>query len=146
MVGAAIAVKVGNPLLAVPLAFASHFVMEMVPHWNPHINTEFKKFGKVTKKSTTIIVIDSIFALLSGSFIAWQALPDQALALTILACCLASILPDLIEAPYFFLKFKSEAIKKWIVFQKSLQVDTTPFWGLLTQSVTILSVIWWLRS
>ena len=41
-VGAAIAASIPNPLIAIPLAFASHFALELVPHWNPHLNTELK--------------------------------------------------------------------------------------------------------
>lgn len=146
MVGAAIAVKIGNPFIAIPLAFASHFVLERVPHWNPHINTEFKKYGKVTKKSTIITAVDASLALLIGTGIAYSYLPNSALAFNILACSFASVLPDVIEAPYFFLKAKSNFIKRWIGFQKSLQVDTTPFWGILTQILAIVTTIWWLRS
>jgi hypothetical protein len=145
-VGAAIATKIPNPLIAIPLAFASHFVLEMVPHWNPHINTELKKFGHVTKKSTTIIIIDSTLALIFGSFIAYQALPNTGHAITILAASLASILPDLIEAPHFFLGMDSKFIPKWIAFQKIIQSDTTLFWGLLTQLSVIAAALLWLKN
>lgn len=50
LIGAAIATKVGNPFLAIPLAFASHFVLETVPHWNPHLNTETKKIRTSDQK------------------------------------------------------------------------------------------------
>jgi len=46
LAGAVIAAKVQNPFLAIPLAFASHFILEKVPHWNPHINAEMTKFGR----------------------------------------------------------------------------------------------------
>jgi hypothetical protein len=127
-VGVAIASKIPNPFIAVPLAFASHFVLEMVPHWNPHINT------------------DSTLALIFGSFVAYQALPNTGHAITILAASLASILPDLIEAPHFFLKMDSKFIPKWIAFQKIIQSDTTLFWGLLTQLATIGAAILWIRN
>ncbi len=146
MVGAAIAVKVGNPLLAIPLAFASHFVLEKVPHWNPHVNTELKKYGKVSRRSTIIATVDASLALLMGSYVALSFLPDTFMTLTVLAACFASVLPDLIEAPYFFLNFRSKAIARWVVFKKSLQADATPFWGLVTQIIAVVSSIWWLRS
>ncbi len=142
-VGAAIASQIPNPLISIPLAFASHFVLELVPHWNPHLNTELKKFGKVTDKSTKIVAIDVCLAIAVGSFVAYQALPDQGHAATILAASLASVLPDVVEAPYFFLKMKSKVIDKWIAFQKSLQNDTNIFFGLATQGVTILAALWW---
>jgi len=145
-VGAVIASKIPNPLIAIPLAFASHFILETVPHWNPHLNTETEKFGKPTKKSTIITIVDSTVALVSGSLIAWQALPNTNQAILILACCLASVLPDLLEAPYFFLKVRTAWVKKWIKFQKSLQNDTSFYWGFLTQTATILAAVLWLGN
>jgi hypothetical protein len=145
-IGAAIATKIPNPLIAIPLAFVSHFVLERVPHWNPHIVTETKKFGAPTKKSLTIIALDVTLALIVGSFIAWRALPDTGHAVTILGASFASVLPDLIESPYFFLKMRNKFLKNWIKFQKSLQVDTTPFWGIITQVLTIGAVILWLKN
>ena len=145
IVGAAIATKVVNPALALPLAFASHFVLEKVPHWNPHLNTERKKFGKPTTQSTTIVVIDAVTALFSGIFIASQALPDTGHALTILAACFFAILPDLIEAPYYYLNHTNDFIeKKWIPFKKSIQEDTGVLPGLLTQALTVVAAFWWI--
>jgi len=146
IVGAAIATKVVHPALAIPLAFASHFVLEKIPHWNPHLNTETEKYGAPTKRSTAIVIADASLALVSGSYIAYQALPNTALAITILVSCFASVLPDIIEGPYFFLKVRSEAIKRWIKFQKSIQVDTTIIPGLATQVLTIAAALWWIYS
>ena len=146
IVGAAIATKVVHPALAIPLAFASHFILERVPHWNPHLNTETEKYGAPTKRSTTIVILDASLALISGGYIAYRALPNTALAITILASSFASVLPDLIEGPYFFLKVRNETIKRWIKFQKSIQVDTDIVPGLLTQLATIAAALWWLFS
>jgi hypothetical protein len=145
-IGAAIAVAIPNPFVAIPLAFASHFVMEMIPHWNPHLNSETLKFGSPTKRSTVITSIDSTVALVSGSFIAYKFLPNIHQAILILACCFFAVLPDVMEGPYFFLHAKTEWIKKWIAFQKSLQCDTTAFWGILTQLIVIGTVILWLKK
>lgn len=143
-VGAAIATKIVNPFLAIPLAFGSHFLLERVPHWNPHLNTEIKKYGKVTRRSTQIIILDVILALMVGGFFAYRALPNTGHAVAILLASFAAVLPDVIEGPYFFLKMKSKFIDNWIKFQKSLQVDTDPIPGLATQLVTVLAVFWWL--
>jgi hypothetical protein len=145
-IGAAIATKIPNPFIAIPLAFLSHFVMEKVPHWNPHLVTETKKYGAPTKKSVIVIIIDVTLALGLGSYIAFQVYPDINHIVTIYLASFASVLPDLVEAPYFFLHWRNKFLKKWLTFQKSLQVDTTPFWGLLTQVVTIAAVFVWLRN
>jgi len=142
-VGAAIATKIPNPLISIPLAFMSHFVLERVPHWNPHLNTELKKHGKITKKSTYIVVADATVALAIGFFFASRAMPDGSHALTILATSMASVLPDVIEGPYFFFKAKSDFIKKWVKFQKSIQFDSRPLPGLLTQAVTVAIAFFW---
>lgn len=144
IVGAAIATKVVNPALAIPLAFASHFVLEQIPHWNPHLNTEKKKYGKPTSQTTWIVVVDVLASLAIGGYIASTALPNTAHATTILLACFASVLPDVIEGPYFFLNMKSKLMMRWINFQKSLQNDTGVIPGLVTQVVTSLAALWWI--
>ena len=145
LLGAAIAVKLGNPALSIPLAFASHFILERVPHWNPHLNAETDKYGKPTKNSTIIVVIDSSLALILGSAIAFSQ-PNTLMIINVLLSSFAAVLPDLIEAPYFFLKIRNnEYIKRWIRFQKGIQVDAPPFWGLLTQILTVAATFLWLK-
>jgi hypothetical protein len=146
VIGAVIATKVVNPLLAIPLAFLSHFPLEEVPHWNPHLNTEKRTYGHITAKSRNIIIGDVVLSLVLGGFIAYRALPNYSLSITILLSSLAAVLPDLMEGPYFFLNQKSEFITKWIKFQKSLQADTTVVPGLLTQVITIIAAFMWLLN
>lgn len=144
IIAAAIAAKIGRPELALPLALASHFVLDMVPHWNPHINQEVEKTGSVSKKSTVIIIIDSTVALFSGSYIAYQALPNYPLVLTILAASFLSVLPDLAEAPYFFMKLRSKIMGQWISSHRKFQSNAPVFWGLLTQILIVGACLWWL--
>jgi hypothetical protein len=144
--GAAIATKIPNPFIAIPLALASHFVLEKVPHWNPHLNTEKKRYGKITKKSTRIVIADASLALIVGSFIALRMLPDTGHTATILASCFIAALPDIVEGPYFFLNFQNKMLEKWVIFQKSIQVDTSIIPGLLTQITTLALSLWWVFS
>lgn len=146
VVAAAIAYKVANPALAIPLALGSHFVLEKVPHWNPHLNTEKKTFGKVTSQSTNIVIFDAVTSLLLGSYISTLVLPDATHALTIFLSCFVSVLPDVVEGPYFFLDMKNKAIEKWVAFQKSLQTDISILPGLTTQFLTTIAALWWIFS
>lgn len=144
VVGAAIATKVANPLLSIPLAFASHFVLEAIPHWNPHINTEMKNHGKVSVNSKKVIALDVGLSLISGFYIASLS-PTTTQAFVVLLACFAAVIPDLIEAPYYFWKSKSKFItKKWIPFKKSLQVDTGIIPGLITQVLVIVTCFYWI--
>jgi len=143
-VAAAIAAKIPNPFISLPLALASHFLLERVPHWNPHLNTEMKQYGKLTDKTKLIIAIDGFFALTLASIVAYSTLPDIKLALTVLASSFASILPDLLEGPYFFLGVKNKFLTWWLKSQKAIQVDASPFWGILTQIIVLTSTLVWI--
>ncbi|KKQ41054.1 MAG: hypothetical protein US60_C0047G0005 [Microgenomates group bacterium GW2011_GWC1_37_8] len=144
VVGAAIAFKVVNPALAIPLALGSHFVLEKVPHWNPHLNTEKNKLGKVSAQSTKIVIFDVILSLILGGSIAYMVLPNISHAITILISSFVAALPDIVEGPYFFLDMKSKFIERWIKFQKAIQVDTSLIPGLFTQAVTIVAAFLWI--
>jgi len=133
--GIAIAVAVPNPLISIPLAFASHFVLDMTPHWNPHLNTETKKYGYLTNKTLLIIGLDLACAAVLTAFVSKGNI-------NILLASFASILPDVVEGPYFLLGWKNEFVKKWISFQKSIQSDANIYWGLLTQILVILGALY----
>lgn len=146
IVGAAIAAKITNPLLSIPLAFGSHFILDMVPHWNPHINTELKNNGKVSKQSISIIVGDLVLAGASALAIAHSFSTGNANMAYIFAGGVAGIMPDVVEGPYFFLGWKNKLIKGWLSFQKSIQTDVSVVPGVLTQIATMIAAIWWLYN
>ncbi len=146
IVAAAIAYKLGNPALALPLSLGSHFILEKVPHWNPHLNTELRQHGRLTPLTMKIIYIDVLLALISGIVIASLTLPDVGKFLTILACCFLGILPDVAEAPYYLWHKKNELLEKLIKFQKSIQNDTTVVPGLITQLITISAAFVWILN
>jgi hypothetical protein len=144
MVGAAIATKIANPLLAIPLALGSHFLLERIPHWNPHLKTETDKYGKPTTQTTIITTVDAVTALISGSLIASRALPNTSHAITIFLACFFSVLPDLIEGPYFFMGVRNKWILSYIMWQKKIQEDAKLIPGLLTQIAIIRASLWWI--
>lgn len=141
LVGVAIATKIPNPIISIPLALASHFVLEGLPHWNPHLYTETEKYGQPTRKSTLFTAVDSSIALTTGSLIAFSHLPDLAFAFTIFFSAFAAVLPDVIEAPYLYLKYRKPWLKKYILWQRSIQADAQPFWGLFTQILIIIAAL-----
>ena len=144
IVGATIATKIPNPLIAIPLALASHFLLDSIPHWNPHLNTEIKKYGSVTKVTRNIVIVDVVTALISGFYIASLQMPDSIHAFTILLASFAAVAPDVVEGPYFFLNMKTKFIEKWIRFQKAIQNDAPIQFGMATQVVTVLACLWWI--
>lgn len=145
--GVAIATKFPNPFIAIPLSFASHFILDRVPHWNPHLYTETQKTGHPSLKSTIIGGTDIGIALIFGSFFAYKALPNTNLAILILASSFASVLSDVIKYPYYYFNFRPLWLKKWVDFERAMQVNSrSVFWGLVTQLIMIFASLLWLRS
>jgi hypothetical protein len=138
VIGATIATKVGNPFLALPLALLAHFLLDILPHWNPHIFTEMQATGKVSKKSVTIIIVDALLAFIIGLYMAFQFWPDTNRVILVLLGAFMGVVPDLIEAPYFFFHSKNELLLKLIKFQGKFQWKTSPFVGILTQIIVLL--------
>lgn len=146
VLGAAIATKIPNPFIAIPLAFVSHFVLDKVPHWNPHLYTETQKSGHPSKVSTAIAISDIGLSLIMGFWFAGRYLPDYQKSAIVLACCLASVAPDVVKYPYYYFKMRFKTLVAWVKFERSLQVDTSFYPGMLTQLLTILASIWWIKS
>lgn len=146
IVGAAIAAKVGNPALALPLALASHFIVDALPHWNPHLNRELKEHGRVTSRTTAFVAIDVVGSLIAGFTIASTVLPNITHFWVVILGAFLAVLPDVVEAPYFFLRKEYAFVGRLIAFQKSIQNDTLPLVGLTTQAVLVAAALWWVFS
>lgn len=138
LAGAAIATKIGNPLIAFPLAFLSNFLLDIFPHWNPHLGTEMKEYGKLTTKTKLIVFADSFLGLIVGLGLAFRFWPNLEKTLMVIIACFLAVLADLIEAPYFFLGYKHPLLQKLIKFQGKLQFNVS-FWpGIISQAIFII--------
>jgi hypothetical protein len=144
LTGIGIATNVANPFFAVPLSFLSHFALDKIPHWNPHFYTETMINGKPTKKSTNLAVADSLAALGVGLFFTYNSLPEPSQAVNVFLCSFASVLSDQIKIPYFYLGLRTGLLKKWVDFERSVQVDTDIYWGILTQLLVSFAALWWI--
>jgi len=146
LVGITLAVKLGNPLIALPLSLISHFVVDLIPHWNPSLYTEMKKYGQPTKKTTLIIIFDVLLSLSFGFWIASRFLPDYTKTVIILLAAFLAVFPDVIEGFYFYLGVKSKWLIRLVEFQHNHQGKAGFFLGSLTQLITILLALYILLS
>ena len=142
--GIAIAVKSGNPWVAIPLSLASHFLLAKVPHWNPHFYSETQKFGQPKKISTYIAIADEVIAIALTLFLAYKFMPDVNKSFLILVCSTLSVLPDQIKIPYFFYNIRFGLIKKWVDFERKIQIEIKPFWGIVTQICVVVASLFWI--
>ena len=143
LVGAAIATAIPDPRISLPLALASHFITDYVPHWNPHLNTELKTTGKVSTRSKIIVMADAGLALMVGTYLATRS---GHFVVVILACFLA-VAPDVAEIPYYFLGLKDIPwIKKLIDYQRAHQWNVPAFWGLVSQIIVCIIALYFTLS
>lgn len=85
LTGAAIGLAVQQPLLVVPLAFASHFVLDALPHFNH----PFYSLGH--KHAVKLYAVDALIALFGLSITMWLA---PHLLIPIALGALFAVLPD----------------------------------------------------
>lgn len=142
LVGIAIATRIPNPALAIPLAVGSHFVLDMLPHWNPHFFSETQKYGKPTKKSTNFASIEIIIAGIVSLVISLTQYPDIGKMLFFYTAAVAGMAPDLVKIPFFFLKQQKGILKRYVLMERSIQNDANPPLGIITQiAVAIVALI-----
>lgn len=141
---AAIATHIPNPTISLPLAFVSHFALDMLPHWNPQLNIDLKKHGKIAKNHNVLNFFDSGAALVLGSYLSLRVFPDYTHAVVIFIASFLAVFPDVIKIPYYYFKSKNKTLKRYIVADKKIQNNTTPFWGMLSQLLVTGVGLWWI--
>ncbi len=120
--------------ISLPLALVSHLLFDFFfPHWNPHIFTELKKFGKIQKSSLAIIITDCLTSIGFVLFFANKAYPNFVEVFILGAAAFLSILPDVIEIPYYFFNYRGKVMKKVMDFQHLHQAQGDIFWGNISQ-------------
>lgn len=143
LVGATIMKAVPDPLLAGGLILASHYLLDIIPHWD--FGTDWK--GRSVKTTGMLAIADTLFAFLITFILFWSLLPPF---LIFMAVSLAN-LPDWMIAPYFMFFSSKEGYHKsrggtfgfwygkFLEFEEEyLHRKTTFLHGVLTQIGTII--------
>jgi hypothetical protein len=107
MTGALIALTVKNPAAAVPLAIVSHFVQDVIPHWNFGVSRDAGRNGSFfTRRFNGLLIADFLIAATMMVILGF-VFPDQKWRIWI--CMIAAASPDLMWAYY---RLYLEHIKK----------------------------------
>jgi hypothetical protein len=143
LVAGAIAAKVGNPALTIPLALTSHFLLDSIPHWD---------FGTNWRNRTKLITgiyacVDTVF----GITWAYYLFHTKVTPIVLIPTLIVSVLPDWLEAPWYILyanpnhsePSKNASLLEQFVYRtyKATNVvhSKAPFpWGLISQIVTVI--------
>ncbi len=147
VVGAALASKIQNPILAFPLAILSHYFLDfLVPHWNPHLYTEYHKKGALSKTTKKIVLADGFLAVILVILASSFKLPDLNQALYVFLGASFGVLPDAVEIPHYFLGFKNKILSSYVEFGHRHQRRAPFLPGLLTQLLAVLICLAFLFS
>jgi hypothetical protein len=146
LIGALVATKIPEPRIALPLALISHFVLDLIPHWNPNLYTEKINDGQVAEKSIQLVVADTIASLILGSVIAWSFWPNINRIVTIYLACFFAVIPDVIEGLYFFAGINHPWLIELVKFQRRHQGKAGKKLGLAIQSAVVLVSLFYLFS
>lgn len=128
--GAAMASVIPNPLISLPAAFASHFVLDAIPHWHDTVIPE-----KATKKTYMLSTADFVIAvILTLYYLSTLAEPN------LVWIILASTIMDTDVLLYPWCK-KFGWRNPWPSFVSKIhggiQNETKSLWGLFPQLVII---------
>jgi len=136
LIGTVIAAKIGNPALAIPIALASHFLADALPHWDTGYNRENQSKIRFVTASTIDVLLGFILAYLLITLL----FPTTNLLYAFLIIIMAQ-LPDWLTAPYLFLDWKFPPFT-WIYdCQKKFDSSIGLPWGLVNQVVVVAALI-----
>lgn len=133
LIGASLAIKIASPVIGIPLAIASHYLADLVPHWDAGTNHK--------KKSLTRFRLEAALDVLLGfslSYIIFGAMVDPVYLFVMI---IAAQLPDWLEAPAskFGINIPPFTWVEWLGHKLQWRMQLP--WGLVTQIVIITLLI-----
>lgn len=137
LVGGAIAASVQNPALGIVLSASSHPILDFIPHWD-------EGWGWRSKSKARLFA-EAGADLFFGLFVSYYLFGQGISLWYFLACVLASLSWDLLEAPYLFLNWRFFPFTHIYKSQSIIQGKVKLPWGILTQVATVGVVIFLLR-
>ena len=97
LTGALIGLTVSNPLLALPLAFLSHFALDAIPHYDPPEQDKAKLFNS-RRFFVEFLLIGALLCLALVLLLAWRR-PEHWVVAAI--CAFLATSPDLFWIPRY---------------------------------------------
>ena len=139
--GAFIATKVSDPLIAIPLIIASHFIEDYIPHWD--VGQGLSKKLKSHKSAFIQELLTDFPASILLVFLFFQL--NQPLSLTPWLGWFIGLLPDFIEFPYLFLGWRFTPIKQLAKIHKFFHRSIPDKLLGLAPQVLLLLILYLLR-
>jgi hypothetical protein len=138
IIGTVIAAKIGNPALAIPIAIASHVVLDAIPHWDTATNGHSK--GNIASSVFRNSIVDISLGFILSYFLIYYLFPETNLAYAFLMIIMSQLF-DWLMVPYYFFGIEKPFFKLIYKFQKLFDNSLDKPWGIITQLVFVPIVI-----
>jgi len=126
--------------LIIVLAFLSHFLLDLMPHWDGTFNKDkFSKTGKanITKRDFFIHIADMVLAALM-LILVYNSFESK----RIIFGAIFSLLPDLIKVGYFTPIRKNKWYMQYLKLHAFFQQEVSWIAGLIIQIGIILILLY----
>jgi len=137
LLGATIALKVQNPVLAIILALLSHYLLDFIPHIEYNIkNIKERQWHKAGPEIRNVL-----FDFLAGVLLIFFSTDNT---LFVYICAFVALIPDFltflnIALPNKILELHSAIHQKKIHFLKNKKISK--FWRVSSQIITIIILL-----
>lgn len=131
--GIALGAVLGNPVLTIPAAVASHFLLDCVPHWQETLapyNPTWRTYLRVP--------LDIAFAV---GLAVWAAHVQPAHASAIWIGAVTANIPDMDTLVVLLPAIKRGVLQKFWDWHCAIQRETASLWGALPQLLVIAMAI-----
>ncbi|RJQ26532.1 hypothetical protein C4577_03465 [Candidatus Parcubacteria bacterium] len=126
LTGATIAILVPNPVIAIPLSISSHFVLDIIPHWQETL------YPYVPTKTTWVRILVDL--LLSFFLVSWIIQSHPNISSLIWLTAFTANIPDLDSVASVIPSIsKIKLFKKYYDWHNEIQKETSSLIGLIPQ-------------
>ena len=137
VIGTVIAAQIGNPVLAIPIALASHIAADLFPHWDPGTNRHKKDHDRFLGDA----VIDVTSSLIVTFFLVIFIFPKTDVIYAYLIVFAAQFF-DWASAPFVFFKISNPPVFKWFYnLQKNFDNRLDKPWGVIGQVAVLVALV-----
>jgi len=136
LVGTVIAAKVGNPALAIPIAIASHYICDAVPHWDTGYDREIKSKQRFVLESMADVILGFVLSVVLIFFV----FPSTNYLYAFLIILMAQ-LPDWTNVPYLFLNWDFPPFSWSYELGKRFDTSIGLPWGVVNQLIVVVGLI-----
>ncbi|MBI2019085.1 hypothetical protein HYS95_00260 [Candidatus Daviesbacteria bacterium] len=137
IIGGAIAASISNPAIGIPLAAASHPLVDMIPHWDFGLGWKSKK--------KAVLLIQSAADLALGVVITYALFGKTTDTLYLFMAIFISESWDILQMPYLLFNWKFFPFSTFYRFGHHTNGRAKMPWGIVTQAATVGSIIGVLR-